>query len=163
MLDVWKSVTRETLSVYVRVMSVAIGISMFVFGWDHVMNPAATPLQSSVFDVAREMAPLQTWGALFWLAGFMFVVAAVSGRFLIYAFAIMLAIALQVGWFYAVMHARVFLGASLSSAGIGLWLLAISLTVGTAFVPAPLRQTNATVRLVDDDDNTVVELHRRAG
>lgn len=161
MLDTWRSVAKETITVYVRVLSLLIGFSLILFGWDMVTGANREAYASPVFDTVRSMAPLTTWGAMFWLAASLFIIAAVSGRFLAYALAMSGAVLAQSGWFAGVLIARFADGATLTTAGIGLWVLAFSLTVGTAFVPVP-QSSSEEIHVVDDRDEKLVEL-RRAG
>jgi hypothetical protein len=160
MIHAWRNLAHDDISVYVRVMSVAIGVSLFAFGWDLVLNPTNGDLTSPVYDVVRQMAPLASWGVMMWAVAVAYAVAAISGRFVVYALAMVWSVAAQAGWFFGIVWAKVFAGAPLASTSIGLWILALALTIGTAFVPHPLVHGNTTVRVVDEHDNTVVELKR---
>lgn len=162
MVDAWRNLARDSISLYVRVMSVAVGSAMIVFGWDLLFNPNSVAMHQPIFETVKVIAPLMTWGMGAWGTAFLFFVAAVSGRFAVYALAIVSGILVQSAWFASIMYAKFFLGAPMSSATTGIWLLAISLTVGTAFIPTPLHHGSSTIRVVNDSDDTVVEL-RRAG
>jgi hypothetical protein len=163
MFESWRNLSRESISLYVRVMSAAIAVALFVIGWDLVLAPNNADLNQDFYQVVREMAPLPTWGALLWVVSMCYIVAAVSGRFAIYALAMVWSVAIQGALFSGILWAKYVGDAELSSVHIGLWILALSLTIGTAFVPHPLRPAaDSTIQLLDEHDRTVIELKRSA-
>lgn len=158
MTEQWRSLANEVVSPYVRGMSAVIAVALFVFGWDLAVNPDHPGLSNGVFSVVIAIADIQAWGAAFWIASFLYLVTVFSRRFYAFSIATLFGTGIQLLWFGAVVVARYANDAPLTSSGMGLWIAALSATIGTALSPSPLRRETRLV--VAPEDRSVTTLKK---
>lgn len=162
MIELIRHFTGTTVATFIRAMTAAVGIGLLIFAYDPLVNPDAVAFDSPVFDVVERIAPLQTWGAWFLVAAALNIAAAVSGRFLVYIAATLVAAPAELSWFGAVVWARHFQDAPLTSGGIGLWVMSLSLTVGTLIYPRPLNAREVAPVQIETPDGRIVPIERIA-
>lgn len=131
----------RVIAPFVRVMIALIALGLLVFAYDPLVNPESLAFDQPIFEVVERVAPLPIWGAVFAAGAALCLVAAVSGRFLIYLGAMAVAVTVEMSWFLSIVWAKYVEAAPLTSGGVGLWILALSLTFGTMIYPLPLAKS----------------------
>jgi len=145
----------RALAPFVRVMCALIALGSGVFAFDPLVNPDSAAFDQQIFEVVERVAPFQVWGVVFAAGAALAIVAAVSGRFLVYLAAMGIVASAQIAWFLAIAWAKYVEGAALSSPGIGLWILALSLTFGTMIYPLPLAKSEEAAPQIETRSGTV--------
>lgn len=159
MFELMRHFHGRMINPFVRTMCLAIGVGLIVFAYDPLINPESRAFDNQVFDVVERLFPLQGWGMWFGTAAFLALAAAVSGRFLVYLAGVGMAFIGQMTWFAGVLWARYAEGAILSTPGIGIWILALSLTSGTLLYPRPLaRSEEPDLGLIQTEHGDVVHI-----
>lgn len=140
MIELWRRYRSRLLDEFMRVILGVVAVGLAVFAYDPLVHPTSRAFDSEVFTVVRRIAPLETWGMWFGLSALLMLVAAISGRFLVYLAAMALGASAELTWFIAVMWARLLDDAPLTSGGIGLWIIALGTTAGALLYPNPLAE-----------------------
>lgn len=139
MTELWRRYRGKMLDGYMRIILAVVSLGLAVFAYDPLVNPDSR-FGSEVFVVVRRIAPLETWGMWFGLSAVLMITATISGRFLVYLAAMFIGASAEVTWFVAVLWARWFESAPLTSGGIGLWIIALGTTMGALLYPNPLAE-----------------------
>lgn len=165
MTELWRRYHGKILDGYMRVILGVVALGLAVFAYDPLVNPTAPAYDSDVFLIVRRIAPLETWGMWFGLSAVLMLTAAISGRFLVYLLAMLAGASAEATWFLAVMWARWFADAPLTSGGIGLWIIALGSTLGAMLYPNPLAEAGELhLETVRGEVVPIREIaHRRAG
>lgn len=149
MISTWKRWWAEETSSFVRLVTGCIGLGLFLIGWDPLLNSDQASFTNPIFDTVQRLASLEAWGALHWIAAALMLFSATSGKFLLYTFALPLAIVVQLTWFLCIMWAKVVDGAPFSTTGVGLSVLALLATASTAMYPIQLAGSKPVAVVID--------------
>lgn len=110
-------------------LTLPAGIAPFVDG-----GAFGTP----IFAVVRDIAPVETWGAVWLLASLFAVGAATTGKWVHYVVANALTLGLCTAWLGAVCWAKFIDGETLTITAIGLWLFPMAACIHAIATPTPV-------------------------
>lgn len=139
----------DIITPYMRVMSGLVGISLIVFGWGPMITPDAAAYQQPVFAAVRRFASMQAWGLGFWVPALLLVLAAASGRALMYVWGSMLGSFALSLWGVFVVQEWIRHDAVFTTGGLALYMLAVTITTGLAFSPKQLAEEDQPVVRLD--------------
>lgn len=129
---------------------------MILLGWDPLLNPTDTAYDRPIFEGVRSIAPLGTWGVMFWTVGIILAVAAISGRAAIYVIGLMGALLALGGWCFAIIvQSYVDPEAHLTSGALGFYLLAGTAVLGLALSPQQIEHESKIIGVIGADGEPV--------
>ena len=135
----YELVAGQVVRRYIRTMSLGVVLAFAFMGYGPLFTNHTRAYQNPVFDGVFTLALPQVWGAAFWTIGALMLIAAMTGRALLYVVALVLATAIMFGWcFGIVFQAWISEDAVLTSGALGLYVFSFSAIIGLAATPDPM-------------------------
>lgn len=153
-------VVGKTITRFVRWVCVALTVAVCFLGYGPLFDPDGRAYTNPVFDGVFAFASPQAWGIGFITAGAVLLVAAMSGRAVVYLVGITIAALTLAGWSGLIIREAIIDDdAVLTSGAIGLYVASFTAIIGLAASPDQL-EVARPLELVVDDDTEPLELRR---
>lgn len=149
-------VAREQVTVFVRVVSGSLAVSMFFLGYGPLFQADGAAYANPVFDGVFAFASPTAWGIGFMVPAGLLAIAAISGRAVVYLAGITVAALTLAGWAAMVLlTAWTNDDAVITSGAIGLYLGTFVGIVGLALSPRQIVAERPIVAVLDESSPPV--------
>lgn len=130
---------HEHVSRLLRGLAFAYAAAMLVWGYGLIFHNHRSIYDNPVFNGIFTIAHPTAWGVMFWLAGCLMLATAICARALLFLAAMILTVAVLLGWTGGVISQAVLSEeAELTTGAIALYMMAFTGIASMALSPRPL-------------------------
>lgn len=147
---------------FVRVICAILSLSYVFMAWDPLFNPNDSAYERPLFDAVFAFASPLAWGVGFAICAVTLMLAAITGRAVIYLLGILVSVTTMLAWASMIIYQSwENAEAHLTSGAYGLYTATLVGVVGLAFSPRQLNVEKPIIAVLEDDGDAIVRPLKR--